>query len=275
VALVAAPYPLKSVVPAHIFDDFISELEGQTIQVTTDNYAGLTLLCQEFGFDDLANRLKDIHESQALTSEHSDLSDRLSALEELTLEQGRHLAALQTTATELNDAFRRISELEKTVNAIQKPATNLVVAPAPRQLDSQIIGKLPALFVEFQRKQFQLLWRGTRDGFKVADFHNRCDGHGNTLVVIKDTKGNVFGGFTPAAWESRVKLGGGANRYKGDDTISSWLFTLTNPHKIAPRKFHLKREYKNRAIFCGCSSGPEFGIGWDGWIWGCRRAGPV
>jgi hypothetical protein len=42
-----------------------------------------------------------------------------------------------------------------------------------------------------------LQWRGSRDGFGAIDVHKRCDGRANTLTLILDTGGNVFGGFTP------------------------------------------------------------------------------
>jgi hypothetical protein len=42
----------------------------------------------------------------------------------------------------------------------------------------------PALFEEFKERQFTLLWRGGRDGFKAKQFHRRWDRHANTLTVI-------------------------------------------------------------------------------------------
>ena len=40
---------------------------------------------------------------------------------------------------------------------------------------------------------FKLLFRGTRDGQKVADFHKYCDGIPNTLSIIQTSKGYIFG----------------------------------------------------------------------------------
>jgi hypothetical protein len=77
--------------------------------------------------------------------------------------------------------------------------------PPPGQLDSQIISEFPAIFAEFRGKQFKLLWRGSRDGFSASQFHGRCDGHANTLTVILDPKGTIFGGLTPVEWESPPK----------------------------------------------------------------------
>jgi hypothetical protein len=61
--------------------------------------------------------------------------------------------------------------------------------------------------------------------------------------LIADTDGNIFGGFTPVEWES-------GNRYKRDDSLRSFLFTLKNPHGVPPRKFTLNAEQKQQAIYC-------------------------
>jgi hypothetical protein len=50
-------------------------------------------------------------------------------------------------------------------------------------------------------KHFKLLWRASRDGFGVAEFHRGCDGHANTLALILDTDGNILSSFTPVEWE--------------------------------------------------------------------------
>jgi hypothetical protein len=70
-------------------------------------------------------------------------------------------------------------------------------------LDSLIIADFPEIFAELRGKHFEVLWRGSRDGFGAKEFHERCDGHANTLTVILDTKGNIFGGFTPLEWDSK------------------------------------------------------------------------
>jgi hypothetical protein len=72
-----------------------------------------------------------------------------------------------------------------------------VMASIPVGWNSAICPDFPTLFEDFKEKQFASLWRGSRDGFGKHDFHSRCDGHPNTLTVILDTDGNIFGGFTP------------------------------------------------------------------------------
>jgi hypothetical protein len=117
---------------------------------------------------------------------------------------------------------------------------------------SQILSDLPPLFSDLAGKRFILLWRGSRDGFGRADFHGRCDGRGNTLTIILDSSGFVFGGFTPQPWDS-------SNKWKSDDSLKSFIFSLKNPHNVQPRKFALKSDQKHRAIYCGSGYGPIFG----------------
>jgi hypothetical protein len=111
----------------------------------------------------------------------------------------------------------------------------------------------PKIFEEFRGKRVSLLWRGSRDGFKAQEFHRRCDGHSNTLTVILDTEGNIFGGFTPVKWESPKEA-----ENKTDDSLKSFLFTLKNPHNIPARRFALKAENKREAICCYSFRGPFF-----------------
>jgi hypothetical protein len=128
--------------------------------------------------------------------------------------------------------------------------------PSAPSLDSRIIWNIPEIFAEFRK--FSLLWRGSREGFEAEKFHHRCNGHANTLTVILDTNGNIFGGFTPVEWESRASYWN-----KADDSQKSFLFTLKNPHNIPARRFALNAEKKHRAIWCNSQYGPWFhsGIG--------------
>jgi hypothetical protein len=116
---------------------------------------------------------------------------------------------------------------------------------------SAISPDFPALFDDFKKKQFTLLWRGSRDGFCARYFHDRCDWHPNTLTVILDTGGNIFGGFTPVEWDW-------VRKHKSDLSLKSFVFTLKNPHNVPARRFALKNEHKDKAILCSFEYGPYF-----------------
>eukprot|EP00300_Choanocystis_sp_HF-7_P021620 c20806_g1_i4.p1 GENE.c20806_g1_i4~~c20806_g1_i4.p1 ORF type:complete len:318 (-),score=84.74 c20806_g1_i4:921-1874(-) len=47
----------------------------------------------------------------------------------------------------------------------------------------------------------RLLYRWSRDGRTAKAFHEKCDKAGPTLVVIRDSQGHVFGGYSTKSWE--------------------------------------------------------------------------
>jgi hypothetical protein len=126
-------------------------------------------------------------------------------------------------------------------------------------MDSLIVKECPPLLDEFQKKQFTLLWKGNSDGFNADDFHRCCDNHPNTLTLILDTEGNMFGGFTPVKWEHDCG-------FKADESLRSFLFSLRNPHGIQPRRFPLKQKQHKDVIFCDDGWCATFGDNGDIWV---------
>jgi hypothetical protein len=100
----------------------------------------------------------------------------------------------------------------------------------------------------------QLLWRGSRDGFRAEDFHRLCDGRAPTLTLISDLNGNIFGGFTPIAWESPLWW-----KSKSDPSGRSFIFTLKNPHNAPVKRFSLISRRTSTAIRVRPNFGPCFG----------------
>ena len=50
-----------------------------------------------------------------------------------------------------------------------------------------------------------LIFRANSNGKTAADFHRCCDNKGPTLIVIQ-SGGNIFGGYTSKSWASRKCL---------------------------------------------------------------------
>jgi hypothetical protein len=100
--------------------------------------------------------------------------------------------------------------------------------------------------------KWSLLYRGTRDGFSSSDFHSKCDGHSNTLTILK-AKGRefIFGGYTEAEWESPTN-----GKYKSDP--NAFIFSLTNKDN-QPLKMKIKLNEHEFSINCHSRYGPIFG----------------
>jgi hypothetical protein len=125
----------------------------------------------------------------------------------------------------------------------------------PNGFESTVISGFPYILNELRPSVFELLYRGSRDGFRSGDFHRRCDGHNNTITLIRTTKDFVFGGYIPVSWDSTT------NTYKADSSQRSFVFAILNPHGIGCRKFPLKPDQAGYAIAANYRYGPIFGNG--------------
>jgi len=65
------------------------------------------------------------------------------------------------------------------------------------------------------------LFSSMADGENVKVFHDKCDGKGATLTVVKRKNGIICGGFSPLSWESLDKI-------KFLDAPDAWLFELAD-----------------------------------------------
>jgi hypothetical protein len=95
---------------------------------------------------------------------------------------------------------------------------------------------------------FDILFRGKRDGFTSAKFHELCNGKGPTLTIVKSDKGKVFGGFTARSWAS-------IGSYAGDS--EAFIFSLTHRTK------HNQVQNPEKAVYDSVSNMLGFGDNHD------------
>ncbi|RHZ75059.1 hypothetical protein Glove_217g283 [Diversispora epigaea] len=96
--------------------------------------------------------------------------------------------------------------------------------------------------------EWELILRGSKDGFAPRTFWDICDGHANTIVITK-VKGTdeIIGGFNPLAWD-KAKIGDvDTNKsfifsFKGGNIHNSILSRVQNS-KYALYYYFLKDEY--------------------------------
>lgn len=68
--------------------------------------------------------------------------------------------------------------------------------------------------------KYNLIYRATRDGSKTEDFNKNCNGKNNQLIILKTTKGIIFGGYTERGFQNSKE-----GKIKDD---SVFLFSLYN-----------------------------------------------
>jgi hypothetical protein len=101
-----------------------------------------------------------------------------------------------------------------------------------------------------KQTNLELLYRASRDGWRVTDFHSECDNKGATVTVIKSTGGYVFGGYADVAWSSCGQWLPSSNAF---------LFALQYPSGVAPVKMPLTQAQHPNAMFDNSTYGPTFG----------------
>ena len=112
--------------------------------------------------------------------------------------------------------------------------------------DKEVVRKWINPEVSFKTK---LLYRLSRDGASIFNFHSKCDNKGPTLILIESYDQNKFGGYTSATWDMFSSI------YKNG--TKTFLFSLTRSKKY-PRKSNIQY---NGDIFSGSRDvGPWFGI---------------
>ncbi|RHZ66625.1 hypothetical protein Glove_306g51 [Diversispora epigaea] len=106
--------------------------------------------------------------------------------------------------------------------------------------------------------EFQLILRGSKDGFAPRTFWNMCHGHAGTVVIIK-VKGTdeILGGYNPLMWDNNTS---GVCR----ETKDSFIFSLKNgniQNSILSRVKEPKKALLYYHNVYQNSYGPNFGSG--------------
>ena len=134
------------------------------------------------------------------------------------------------------------------------------------EIDSKIISKENDINIinerlkqNFNDFEYNLIYRATRDGPKTEDFNKKCNGKNNQLIILKTTKGLIFGGFTGRGFQNTDK-----GKIKDD---SVFLFSLDNKkiYNIKKDSYALYESSTNKyGIFFGkCDGNNPIYLGWQ------------
>ncbi|RHZ53634.1 hypothetical protein Glove_440g5 [Diversispora epigaea] len=70
--------------------------------------------------------------------------------------------------------------------------------------------------------KFQIILRGSRDGFHPKTFWNMCNGHAGTVVIARVSgTDEILGGYNPLAWDNSIEA-------TSMETNDSFIFSLKN-----------------------------------------------
>ncbi|RHZ86508.1 hypothetical protein Glove_50g45 [Diversispora epigaea] len=106
--------------------------------------------------------------------------------------------------------------------------------------------------------KFELILRGSIDGFAPQTFWDICHGHANTVVLAKDKESDeIFGGYNPLAWDNSNIVSS-----KWMKTYDSFVFSLKNgniQNSILSRVKDPKRAIRSVRECDQVKIGPYFG----------------
>ncbi|RIB28327.1 kinase-like domain-containing protein [Gigaspora rosea] len=103
--------------------------------------------------------------------------------------------------------------------------------------------------------KFKLLYRASRDGLKLKNFHSLCDDKEGTVVVSKVNQTEVLGGYNPIIWQKAPrKFGIPVN--SSVETRESFIFSFNGTKNVftCSRVINAKK-----AIYYSDEYGPSFG----------------
>jgi hypothetical protein len=99
-------------------------------------------------------------------------------------------------------------------------------------------------------QKWNSIYRASRDGFEGSQFHAKCDNKPNTLIIIKSTNGNIFGGYTEQSWAHND------DNWRTD--LNAFIFSLINQLN---RPLKIKCDVPKYSIRSDKDYGPCFGLG--------------
>ncbi|GBB88392.1 hypothetical protein RclHR1_14970005 [Rhizophagus clarus] len=153
---------------------------------------------------------------------------------------------------EPNDNNNLLSRNIKTDKTIDTTIVNLnIISIISRWVDKvDLNSKFSYLRELYLPYKFELLLRGSRDGFGPQKFHELCNNKRNTIIFIKVKKtGEILGGHNPSIWESS---GGWSQSYY------SFIFSFKSKDEIKDSTLSRVKNI-DKALFFSDKFGPTFG----------------
>ncbi|EXX73647.1 uncharacterized protein OCT59_021103 [Rhizophagus irregularis] len=149
-----------------------------------------------------------------------------------------------------NRKIKEIKEIDSNENIDSKIITNQHVELISKWIDRlENTNKLNNLY------KFELILRGSRDGFTFKKFHEICDNRSHTVTIIEVKNSNeILGGYNPIKWDSKSKS---TIKHYGK-TKNSFIFSF----KEDINDYILSRVVdESYAVNYFSYYGPSFGIG--------------
>ena len=142
----------------------------------------------------------------------------------------------------INNLIERINTLEKQMEKQKETKETFINSVIIKGDEYNLIKEGIKHNFNKSIRNFELLIRGSEDGFKSKDFHEKCDNQNLTVAFVETTDGKRFGGFTEEVWDQ-------SDKWKKDP--KSFIFSLDR------KEIYYCKEGRD-AIYCYPSINPNF-----------------
>ena len=156
--------------------------------------------------------------------------------------------------------FSRNNYEDPTKNHVSIALKNIIIQFTKKIFESKILSfkqdidffqlLLDKLQMTILHKKLKLIYRASENNFTWWSFHNKCDGHGPTIMIMHSNYGNIFGGYVS------VKLPFSNVRKTCDQNM--FLFLLKSNDKTVKCPIIFKSNSKYTSIRHLRSIGPLF-----------------
>ena len=252
-----------------------NELKGNKCKILKNKYEGISLQINHIGdkynseFDNFNKEIKEIKNNNKylnrqinfITNQISELNEKLEFNINNKKESKSKIQRLINKIELLEDHGEKNNDLSVSLQSNLNGGID-ILKKVIKKKEEKNIEKLRNCFIarsniikngneidfiinrldKYNPISYELIYSSSSDGDKIKTFHNKCDGENYLLVLIKTTKGYIFGGFTSIGFDS-------SGFELNDD--NAFLFSI-DKQKIYDIVIG------NAAVYCNSRFGPIF-----------------
>jgi len=178
-------------------------------------------------------------ENNNLKNENKNINDKLNNIQKIVENLQKEIISLKNENIIYKEKDKNINQEKKIISKNKIEISSSIIKENELNPLIEAIEKKMKLKI----KNINKLYQATIDGGEPSDFHKKCDGIKNTLILYESKGNRRFGGFTSETWEKD-------NNEKFDKNC--FLFSLDK------KKFFYINNKKYFKIECGNAHGPSF-----------------
>ena len=201
---------------------------------------------------------------QSLKDENKELLNIINDLKNENKNLQEEIKNINEEIKDIKNMKEQIKETEKLIEPINNTLKEINInryttfnekSVIMKENEFEFLNNAIKFRINKEIKEIKKLYQATVHGDNAQNFHSKCDGIPNTLVIIKSAGNRRFGGFTTKQWQS-------SDSYNYECDKNSFLFSFgkqTNIYNYNGNENYGSYQNINYAICRYKNNGPVFG----------------